>query len=85
MLIVDVCFIPVFISDREKYLGRAGQNVRQVISALPDIFSLCQPFSPVDDGHISLFILVLLVGHFMCIELCRTKCPAGSELSAGHQ
>ena len=30
-------------------------------------------------------ILFFRVGHFMCIELCWTKCPARSELSAGHQ
>ncbi len=30
-------------------------------------------------------ILVFLVRHSICIEPCGTKCPARSELSAGHQ
>ena len=55
-----------------------------VFSALPDILSPCQTFSPVDDWQISVAILVFLVGHLMRIEPCWTKCPAGSDLSAGH-
>ena len=72
-------------SDRENYFRCAGQNVPQAFSALPDILSRCQTFFPVDDWQISLVIFVFLVRHFMCIELCWTKCPARSDLSAGHQ
>ncbi len=74
-----------FHSDRENSFGHAGQNVRQAFSALPDILSRCQTFFPVDDWQISLVILVFLVANFMCIELCRTFCPARSQLSDGHQ
>ena len=72
-------------SVRENYFRRAGQNVRQAFSALSDILSRCQTFFSVDDWQISLVSLVFLVGHFMCIELCWTKCPAWFELSVGHQ
>ncbi len=73
-------------SDRGNYLGCAGQNVIGGSSALCQTFlASVRHFFPVDDGQISLFILVFLVGHFMCIEFCWTKCPARSELSAGHQ
>ena len=72
-------------SDRENYFKRARQNVRQAFSALPDILNRCQTFFPVDDWQILLVILVFLVEHFMCTELCWTKCPARSELSAGQQ
>ena len=51
------------ISDRENYFWCAGQNVQQAFSALPDILSPCQRFFPVDDWHISVAILVFLVGH----------------------
>ncbi len=71
--------------DRENYFGRDGQNVRQDFNDLPDILSPCQTYFPVDNWQISLVILVFLVGHFMCVEPCWTKCPAMSELSAGHQ
>ncbi len=71
-------------SGRENYFWRPGQNVRQAISALPDILSPCQTFFPVDDWQISVAILVFLVGHLMCIEPCWTICPEGSDLSAGH-
>ena len=71
-------------SDRENYFCHAGQNVRQAVSALPDIFSTCQTFFTVDDWQISEVILVFLVGYCMCLEPCWTKCPAGSQLSAGH-
>ncbi len=73
------------ISDCENYFGCAGQNVWQAFNALPDILSCCQTFFLVDGWQISLVILVFLVGHFMCVELCWTKCPARSELSVGHQ
>ncbi len=73
------------VSDRENYFWCVGQNVRQAFSAQPDILSPCQTLSPVDDWQISMVILVVLIRHFMCIEPCQTKCPARSELSAGHQ
>ncbi len=76
----------LFLIDRgPNYFARAGQNVRQAFSALPDILSRCQTFFPVDELQMPLVILVFLVRHFMCFELCWTKCPARSELSAGHQ
>ncbi len=71
--------------DRENYFWHARQNVRQAFSTLSDILSPCQTFSPVDDWCTSVVILMFLVGHSMCIEPCRTKCTARSELSAGHQ
>ena len=71
-------------SDRENYFGRAGQN-RQPFSGLPNILSPCQTFLPVDFGQISINILIFLVAHFMFSEPCWTKCPARSQLSAGHQ
>ncbi len=37
-----------YSSDRENYFWRAGQNVLQAFSALPDILSPCQTFFPVD-------------------------------------
>ncbi len=72
-------------SDRKNYFWHARQNVRQDFSTLLDILSPCQTFFPVDDWQILVAILVFLVGHFMCIEPCWTKCLARSELSAGHQ
>ena len=51
-------------SDREKYFWHAGQNVRQVLSAVPDILSPCQTFFPVDDWLISVVILIFLVKTF---------------------
>ena len=70
------------LSDRENYFVHF---VRQALSALPDILRHCQTFFPVDDWQIPVVILVFLVGHFMCIELWWTKCPARTELSAGHK
>ncbi len=59
--------------------------IAKIISALPDILSPSQIFFTADAWQISLVILVYPVGHFMFIEPCWTKCPARSELSAGHQ
>ncbi len=78
-------FLGILSCDRENYFGRARQNVRQAFNALPDILSLCQTYFPVDNWQISVVILVFLVEHFMCVEPSWTKCPAMSELSAGHQ
>ena len=72
-------------SDRENYFWHAGQNVRQAGIALPDILSPCQTIFTVDDWQISMVILVFHVGYCLCIEPCWTKCPARSQLSAGHQ
>ncbi len=78
-------FMLPFYSDRENYFWSAGQNVRQAFSNLPDILRPCQTFFPVDDWQISEVNLVFLVGHFLCIKPCWTKCPARSGISAGQK
>ena len=70
-----------YISDHENYFWRAGQNVRQAFSTLPDILSSCQTFSQLMTSKYQWSS----VGHFMCIDPCQTKCPARSELFAGRQ
>ena len=81
---VDGSFLSLEFSDRENYFWHAGQNVRQAFTAMPDLLSPCQTFFPVDDWQISVAIFLFLVGHIMRIEPCWTKCPAGSDLFAGH-
>ncbi len=85
-------FKPVLIDLTCMESGDEGLTVlAKFISGLPDKMSgkpsmLCRTFwSPV--GHcLSSWptIFFSLVWQFPCIELCRTKCPAMVEPSAGH-
>ena len=85
--IIPVIFYPTVCpcsyaspSDRENYFCRTGQNVRQASSAVPDILSSCQTFSPANDGQISVVILVSLSDIFMI--LCVFN-PAGQNVRQG--
>ncbi len=64
-------------SDRENYVWRAGQYVRQAFNVLPDILSLCQTFFPVDNWQISVVILVFLSEILFCLN------PAGQNVRQG--
>ena len=64
-------------SDRKNYFWHAIQNVRQALSALPDILSPCQTLFPVNDWQISMVIVVFLVAHLCVLN------PAGQNVRLG--